>query len=107
MKKKTLNRKARTRCTIDRRRKKKKGELSTNQNKRGQSVRASKNENRCDMKIRFFYNEDYDSWHLHTNSNFEHSIKESEESQTLNKCELHEEQLTSEIFCTIMVLRLL
>jgi len=48
------------------------------------------------MKIRFFYNEDYDSWYLHTTRNFEHffRIKESEESQALNKSDINEEQLT-------------
>ena len=71
--------------------------MSTNRNKRGQSVGTSKKENRCDKEIRFFYNEDYDSWNLHINSNFEHSfhIKESEESQTLNKSDLNKAQLTT------------
>jgi len=48
------------------------------------------------MEICFSYNKDYDSWYLRTTSNFEHSyhIKETKESQPLNKSDLNKEQLT-------------
>ena len=67
----------------------------TQRNKRIYSNRAKEHETRCHMNIQIFMDKRDGSWHLHQNSDFQHTnhIPDERQASTLNKSDLSPENL--------------